>query len=62
MVWRWRRTKYGPLCDDLQGRFGTLCRVFARGMNGSIGVEFEDGYRVVAPRYAVKRAESERFG
>lgn len=52
-VWRWRTTKYGPLNAALQGRFGHSCRVICRGRNGSLLVEFEDGYRVVAMRYAV---------
>lgn len=55
--WRWRLTKYGPLADGLAGRFGEPCRVFARGFNGSIGVEFEDGFRVVTMRYAVRETK-----
>ena len=55
-VWRWRKTRYGPLVDGLAERFGQPCRIFARGMSGSVGVEFEDGYRVVAMRYAVRKA------
>lgn len=55
-VWRWRKTRYGPLSEALAGRFGEPCRVFARGFDGKVGVEFADGTRVVAPRYAVRRA------
>jgi hypothetical protein len=54
-VWRWRRTQYGPLANGLAERFGQRCRIFARGLNGSVGVEFEDGWRVVATRFAVGR-------
>jgi hypothetical protein len=64
-AWRWRQTRYGPLASVLAQRAGQPCRVFARGMNGSVGVEFADGYRVVAPRFAVARlrsAEDERVG
>jgi len=31
------------------------CGVFARGRNGSIGLEFEDGYRCVTMLFAVMR-------
>lgn len=48
-VWRLR--------VNLGERHGQRCRVFARGRLNSIGVEFEDGYRVVASRYAVRRAK-----
>lgn len=64
-AWRWRRTRYGPLAAGLAQRAGQPCRVFARGMNGSVGIEFADGHRVVAPRFAVARlrsAEDERVG
>ena len=53
--WRWTRTKYGPLAPELRGRFRQPCRVFARGKDGKVGVEFADGFRVVAPFYAVGR-------
>lgn len=52
--WRWRRTQYGPVNDELAGRFGEPCRIFARGLNGSVGVEFADGYRVVSMRWALR--------
>ncbi len=56
--WYWRQTKYGPLAERLQGRAGEECRVFTRGRDGKIGVEFEDGYRVVALRRAVRRLKT----
>ena len=57
--WYWRRTKYGPLAERLQERAGEECRVFARGRDGKVGVEFDDGYRVAAMRWAVRRLKSE---
>lgn len=39
-------------------RKGQPCRVLARGKKNSILVEFEDGYRAVVSRYAVRK-ESE---
>lgn len=56
--WYWRRTKYGPLAERLRGRAGEECRVFARGRDGKVGVEFNDGYRVVALRWAVRRLKA----
>jgi hypothetical protein len=56
IVWRWRQTKFGPLNESLQGRFGQPVRVFARGLDGKVGVEFEDGYRVIAPFYSAGKA------
>jgi hypothetical protein len=47
-VWFWR-AKLGE-------RKGQRCRVWARGTMNSIGVEFEDGYRTVTARYAIRRA------
>lgn len=50
MIYRWRvRTR-------LAERFGSLCRVLARGRMNSCLVEFEDGYRVVTSRNYVRRA------
>lgn len=48
-VWFWR--------TRLPERKGQKCRVIARGKMNSILVEFEDGYRVVASRYAVRKGE-----
>lgn len=39
----------------LPERKGQRCRVLARGKKNSILVEFEDGYRVITSRYAVRR-------
>lgn len=44
-VWYWRAC----------GRKGEACRLWARGRNGNVGVEFADGHRIVAPRYCVRR-------
>jgi len=46
-TWRWK--KYLP------DRFGQGCRVIARGKLNSALVEFEDGYRVITSRYAVRK-------
>lgn len=49
-VWYWRKKPEG------QDRKDQRCRVLARGKMNSIVVEFEDGYRVITSRYAVRRA------
>lgn len=46
-VWFWR-------CR-LPERKGTPCRVLARGSLNSILVVFDDGFKVVTSRYAVRR-------
>ena len=46
-VWFWR--------THLPERRGQACRVLARGKMNSILVIFEDGFRVVTSRYAVRR-------
>jgi hypothetical protein len=48
-VWWWR-AKLGE-------RKGQRCRVLVRGRMNSVLVEFEDGYRVVTSRHAVRRAK-----
>jgi hypothetical protein len=46
-VWHWH--------SRLPERKGTACRVVARSRRlGSVLVEFEDGFRVVTSRYAVR--------
>lgn len=45
--WRWRKW--------LPERYGQHCRVVATGRMNSILVEFEDGYKVVSSRYAVRK-------
>lgn len=51
-VWFWRPSWWRPV-----DRKGKPCRVVARGKMNSILVEFEDGFRVVTSRYAVRRAQ-----
>lgn len=55
-IFRWRTTRYGPLSAQLSGRFGDRCRVWARSLPlfGMVGIEFEDGYRAIVHRYAVR--------
>lgn len=48
-VWFWK-VKHGD-------RRGQRCRVWARGSMNSIGVEFEDGFRTITGRYAVRLPE-----
>ena len=50
-VWFWR--------VRLPERKGQLCRVLVRGKKNSVLVEFEDGYKVVTSRYAVRKAHNE---
>ena len=45
--WFWKK--------KLGDRNGQKCRVLARGKMNSILVEFEDGYRVITSRYAVRK-------
>jgi hypothetical protein len=47
-MWRWRKR--------LGERYGQRCRILARGSKNSVLVEFEDGYRVLTSRWAVRRA------
>jgi len=48
LVWFWKA--------KLPERRGQRCRVIAQGRLNSVLVEFEDGFRVVTSRYAVRRA------
>ena len=41
--------------SKLPGRKGTHCRVLARGRMNSVLIEFQDGYKVLTSRYAVRR-------
>lgn len=51
VVYVWRvRTRFPE-------RFGTRCRVLARGRMNSMLVEFEDGFRAVTSRNYVRRAK-----
>jgi len=47
-VWFWK--------SRLPDRKGQACRVLARGKMNSVLVEFEDGYKVVTSRYAIRKA------
>ena len=48
-VFRWRRVLGGA------ERHNARCAVLARGRLNSILIQFEDGWRVVTSRYAVRR-------
>jgi hypothetical protein len=47
-IWFWR--------SRLPERKGQPCRILARGRMNSILVEFEDGYKAITSRYAVRKA------
>ena len=51
-IWYWRA--------KLPDRKGQRCAVIARGKMNSVLVEFEDGYRVITSRYAVRKAGGEQ--
>jgi len=48
-VWFWK--------SKLGERKGELCIILARGKMNSILVEFEDGYKVITSRYAVRKVK-----
>jgi len=48
-VWYWRKR--------LPDRHGQPCRILVRGKLNSCLVEFQDGYRVVTSRWAVRKAK-----
>ena len=56
-VWVWGTCK--GKYPETGKRKGQPCRVIARGKKNSILVEFEDGYRSVVSRYAVRKGERE---
>lgn len=53
-VWHWRDG--GPRQRAALDRKGQRCRVIVRGSNGNLLIEFEDGFRTVAPRHAIRKA------
>jgi hypothetical protein len=57
--WAWG---YGQrvwaLPDDRKDRKGWPCRVVCRGSMNSALIEFEDGHRMVASRYGLRRRAS----
>jgi hypothetical protein len=48
-VWHWR--------SKLAERKGQRCRILARGRMNSILIEFEDGYRVITSRWAIRETD-----
>lgn len=52
-VWFWHDR---PGIRDVGGRKGRRCRVVCSGSKNSVLVEFEDGFRVVTSRWAVRQA------
>lgn len=50
--WKWKK---------LHGeRFGHRCKITSRGHANIVDVEFEDGFKVTAPRYAVRLINPDR--
>lgn len=47
-IWRWR--------VNLPERYGTRCRLIARGTMNSCEIEFEDGVRHIVSRNAIRKA------
>lgn len=41
---------------DRHGRKGQRCRIFARGTMNSVGLEFDDGFRMISSGNALRRA------
>jgi hypothetical protein len=58
LVWHWRGHD-GVWQRSCVARKGQRCRRLCQGRNGNVLVEFEDGFRTVAPRHAVRRARRE---
>lgn len=62
LIWRWRtcadpdRPPGHRIPHPLAHRAGTRCELIAQGRNGNRLVQFEDGFRVVAPLYATRKA------
>lgn len=56
-TWRWSTTKLG-INEQLIGRKNALCKLLATGRNGNVLVEFADGYRVIAPRWAIRKIQA----
>jgi hypothetical protein len=44
---------------DRQGRKGQRCNVTARGAMNSCRVEFDDGYRMITSRNAIRKAKDD---
>lgn len=53
-VWHWRNG--APRHRSALDRKGQRCRVLCGSSNGNLLIEFDDGYRTVAPRHAIRRA------
>jgi len=53
-IWWWRANEFRRI-----DRKGQRCRVLIRGAKNSVLVEFEDGFKTVTSRYAVRKASSE---
>lgn len=54
LVWFWKGTPFRPIY-----RKGERCRILIRGSKNSVLVEFEDGFKVVCAKWAVRPAPQE---
>jgi hypothetical protein len=51
-IWYWK--------TRLPERNGQRCKIIARGTMNSALVEFDDGFKVITSRYAVRKVQSSR--
>lgn len=58
-VFRWGKTKMCPTDYPLAKYKGQCCAVLARGKMNSCLVEFDDGYKAVVSRNAIRRTKCE---
>jgi hypothetical protein len=52
LIWYWKKW--------LPDRKGQACRIISRGKMNSALVEFEDGFKVITSRYAVRKVKNSR--
>lgn len=51
LIWRWEGSWWRPIY-----RKGQRCRILIRGTKNSVLVEFEDGFKTVTSKWAVRPA------
>jgi hypothetical protein len=52
LIWYWKKW--------LPERNGESCKIISRGRMNSALVEFEDGFKVITSRYAVRKVKNSR--
>lgn len=55
LIYFWKPTPMRPI-----DRKGQPCRILARGAKNSVLVEFEDGFKVITSKYAVRSLYAKR--